>query len=198
MAKANKLFPFLLRFIAFSSTLSAAIVMATSHEKATVLNISFEAKYSNTPFKFFFIGNAIGCVYSLLVLFIPFGGYSLGRVILALDTVILPLIIKTTASYYCYNATSCVSAAVAIAYMGKKGNSHAGWLPICGQVTVICDHVTGALIAGFIGVIIYLLLLLSHSINPLLFRRISSILSLSFPYYTFFSSKLVGLHYSQH
>ncbi|KAI3988369.1 hypothetical protein MKX01_012158 [Papaver californicum] len=160
MAKANKLFPFLLRFLAFGSTLSAAIVMATSHEKATVLNIYFEAKFSNTPsFKFFFIGNAIGCVYSLLVLFIPFGGYSLGRVILALDMIITMLI------------TSCVSAALAIAYVGKKGNSHAGWLPICGQVTEFCDHVTGALIAGFIGVIIYLLLLLSHSINPLLVSK---------------------------
>ncbi|KAI3887794.1 hypothetical protein MKX03_018641 [Papaver bracteatum] len=160
MAKANKLFHLLLRFLAFGSTLCAAIVMATSHEKATVLNISFEAKYSNTPsFKFFFIGNAIGCIYSLLVLFIPSGGHSLGRVILALDMIVTVLL------------TSCVSAALAIAYVGKKGNSHAGWLPICGQVTEFCDHVTGALIAGFIGVIIYLLLLLSHSINPLLVSK---------------------------
>lgn len=55
---------------------------------------------------------------------------------------------------------SSVSAALAIAHVGKKGNSHAGWLPICGQVPKFCDHTAGALIAGCVAVIIYLVLLL--------------------------------------
>ena len=56
--------------------------------------------------------------------------------------------------------TSGVSAALAIAYVGKKGNSHAGWLPICGPVENYCHHVGGALASGFIGVLIYMILLL--------------------------------------
>ena len=56
--------------------------------------------------------------------------------------------------------TSGISAALAIAYVGKEGNSYAGWLPICGQVPKYCRHVTGAMIAGFIGALLYLLLLL--------------------------------------
>ena len=56
--------------------------------------------------------------------------------------------------------SSSVSAAMAIAHVGKKGNSQAGWLPICGQVRKFCNQVTGALIAGFIAAIIYLVLLL--------------------------------------
>lgn len=56
--------------------------------------------------------------------------------------------------------TSSISAALAIAHVGKKGNSHAGWLPICGQVPKFCDHVTGALVAAFVAAIIYLVLLL--------------------------------------
>jgi uncharacterized protein (TIGR01569 family) len=70
--------------------------------------------------------------------------------------------------------TSSVSAALAIAQVGKKGNSSAGWLPICGQVQNYCDHVKGALIAGFIGVIIYMILLLCsiHSaLDPLLLQK---------------------------
>jgi uncharacterized protein (TIGR01569 family) len=67
--------------------------------------------------------------------------------------------------------TSSVSAALAVAHVGKKGNSHAGWLPICGQVPKFCNQVTGALIAGLIAAIIYLLLFIFsvHSVLTPLF-----------------------------
>lgn len=55
---------------------------------------------------------------------------------------------------------SSVSACIAIGQVGKKGNSHAGWLPICGQVPKFCDHVQGAMIAGFIAAIVYFLILI--------------------------------------
>lgn len=66
--------------------------------------------------------------------------------------------------------SSSISAALAIGQVGKKGNSHAGWLPICGQVPKFCDHVTGALIASFIAAILYLVLLVYTvytALNPL-------------------------------
>lgn len=62
--------------------------------------------------------------------------------------------------------TSSISAALAIAEVGKKGNSHAGWLPVCGQVHKFCDHVKGALISGFSAAVLYLVLLL-YSIHIL-------------------------------
>jgi len=67
--------------------------------------------------------------------------------------------------------SSSVSAALAIAHVGKKGNTHAGWLPICGQVPKFCDHVTGALVAGFAAAIIYFLLIFSslYSVKNTLF-----------------------------
>ncbi|XP_042501335.1 CASP-like protein 1C1 [Macadamia integrifolia] len=155
MAKAKRFCALLLRLIALAATLSAAIVMATSSQTTTVYGISFEAKYSFTPaFKFFVIANAIVSVYGFLVLFLP-SESLLWRLVVALDVIITMLL------------TSSISAALAIAYVGKKGNSHAGWLPICGQVSKYCDRVTGALIAGFIAAIIYLLLLL-HSIHTVL------------------------------
>lgn len=65
---------------------------------------------------------------------------------------------------------SSVSSAFAIASVGKKGNTHAGWLPICGQVPKFCNHVTAALVAGFIAAILYFLLViytLYTVLNPL-------------------------------
>lgn len=70
--------------------------------------------------------------------------------------------------------TSSISAALAIAYVGKKGNPNAGWLPICDQVTKYCNQVKGALVVGFISVIIYMLLLLysiHRVLNPLLVEK---------------------------
>lgn len=55
---------------------------------------------------------------------------------------------------------SSISAALAIANVGKKGNTHAGWLPVCGQVPKFCDHATGALIAGFSAAVLHFVLLL--------------------------------------
>ncbi|XP_043689725.1 CASP-like protein 1C1 [Telopea speciosissima] len=155
MAKTKRIFTLLLRLLALAATLAAAIIMATSNQTTTIYGISFEAKYSFTPaFKFFVIANAIVSIYGFLVLFLP-SESLLWRLVVAVDVIITMLL------------TSSISAALAIAYVGKKGNSHAGWLPICGQVSQYCDRVTGALIAGFIGTIIYLLLLL-HSIHTVL------------------------------
>lgn len=56
--------------------------------------------------------------------------------------------------------STSISAALAIAHVGKKGNYHAGWLPICGQFHKYCDQVTAGLAAGFVGIVLYLLLVL--------------------------------------
>ncbi|XP_070011655.1 CASP-like protein 1C2 isoform X2 [Nicotiana sylvestris] len=117
---------------------SAAIVMATSHEKITIFSVSFEANYSRTPaFKYFFVANIGGSVYSIVVLFLP-RKTSLSRLILISDLVVTMVL------------TSSVSAALAVAHVGKKGNSHAGRLPICAQLHNFCNQVGGALIAAFV------------------------------------------------
>ncbi|KAF4362425.1 hypothetical protein CsatB_017912 [Cannabis sativa] len=162
MAKIKRLGLIILRLAAFAATLSATIVMATSHEKASFLTISFEAKYSQTPaFKYFMIANAIVSVYGFLVIFLP-SESLLWRLVIAMDLVFAMLL------------SSSISAALAIAYVGKKGNTYAGWLPICSQVQNYCDHVKGALVAGFIGVILYFLLLmhaLHTALDPFLLKK---------------------------
>ncbi|RYR65643.1 hypothetical protein Ahy_A03g011571 [Arachis hypogaea] len=131
MTKSKRvLISLILRLLAFGATVAAVVVMVTSHDSAQVLNLTFTAKYSNEPaFKYFVIAEGIASAYSLIVLF-TYSQNSLRRLLLILDLVIAMLL------------SSSISAAVAIAHVGKKGNNHAGWLPICGQVPKFCDHVT--------------------------------------------------------
>ncbi|KAI4333964.1 hypothetical protein L6164_018710 [Bauhinia variegata] len=162
MAKTWRICLLLLRFLAFSATLASVIVVTTSHERVSFLTISIEAKYTNSAaFKYFVIAYSIVTVYGFLVLFLPQESL-LWRLVVALDLVFTVLLI------------SSISAALAIAQVGKKGNDYAGWLPICGQVPKYCDRVTGGLAAGLIAVITYIVLLL-HSIHtvldPLLLRK---------------------------
>ncbi|KAL2344040.1 hypothetical protein Fmac_005325 [Flemingia macrophylla] len=149
MVKTKRVLTLFLRFLAIGATIAAVIVMVTSHDSSQVFDLTFTAKYSDDKaFKYFVIAEAIACAYSLIVLF-TCSRSSLGRLILILDVVIAMLL------------SSSVSAAVAIAHVGKKGNTHAGWLPICGQVPKFCDHVSGALIAASAATIIYFLLIFS-------------------------------------
>ncbi|KAK2378716.1 hypothetical protein P8452_35362 [Trifolium repens] len=162
MAKTSRICHLLLRFLAFSATLSAVIVMVSSHERASFFTVSIEAKYTNSPaLKYFVIANSVVTVYGFLVLFLP-AESLLWRLVVAMDMVLTMLLI------------SSLSAALAIAQVAKKGNNEAAWLPICGSVPKFCNHITGALIASFIGVIIYMILLL-HSIHsvldPLLLKK---------------------------
>ncbi|KAL4333474.1 hypothetical protein GQ457_07G029010 [Hibiscus cannabinus] len=146
MAKTKRIITILLRLLAFGATLSATVVMVTSHDSAEVLNLKFTADYNNSPsFKYYVIAEAIASVYGLVTLFLS-SKSLVDRLIVILDVVIAMLL------------TSSISAALAVAEIGKRGNSHAGWLPICDQVPKFCDHVTGALIAGFAAAILYLVL----------------------------------------
>ncbi|KAG6756021.1 hypothetical protein POTOM_039436 [Populus tomentosa] len=148
MAKSNNIFTNTLRLLALAATVVAVVFMVTSHDSAQVLNLTFTAKYSNTPaFKYLVIGEAIAGGYIVISILLSFKGLF-WRLIVILDMVTTVLL------------TSSISAALAIAQVGKKGNTHAGWLPICGQVPDFCDNVTVALIAGFAAAIIYFVLLL--------------------------------------
>ncbi|GLT35170.1 hypothetical protein SLA2020_096450 [Shorea laevis] len=162
MANAKRMGSLLLRLIAFGATLTAVLVMVTARDTATFLTVSYEARYSDTPaFKYFVVVYTIVSIYGFLVIFLPWESL-LWQLVVALDMVFTMLL------------TSGASAALAIAYVGKKGNPNAGWLPICGQVPKYCNQATVALVAGFIGLIVYTMLVL-HSIhavlNPLLLQK---------------------------
>ncbi|KAL9355488.1 hypothetical protein Peur_053458 [Populus x canadensis] len=148
MAKIKKIFTNFLRLLALAATVVAIVFMVTSHDSAQVLNLTFTVKYSNTPvFKYFVIAEAIAGGYIVISILLSFKSLF-WRLLVILDMVTAVLL------------TSSISAALAIAQVGRKGNTHAGWLPVCEQVPDFCDQVTIALIAGFAAAIIYFVILL--------------------------------------
>ncbi|KAL3519759.1 hypothetical protein ACH5RR_017908 [Cinchona calisaya] len=148
MSLAKRVPIFLLRLLALGATVTATVIMVTAHDSAQVLNMTFEAKYTNSPTsKYFVIINAVASGYTLIVIFCP-SKISLLRCLLVLDMIVTLLL------------DSSISANLAIGQVGKYGNAHAGWLPICNQVPKFCDHVTEALIAGFVASLAYFVILL--------------------------------------
>ncbi|KAJ1262456.1 hypothetical protein BS78_09G109100 [Paspalum vaginatum] len=148
MAKLYQLVSVVLRLAAAGAAAPAAIIMVTSHETTSLFGIEMEAKYSYTPsFVFFVVAFAVAFAYSLLVLVVRLGTTA-SRLVLLTDVIIGMLL------------TGAVAATGAISDVGKNGNTHAGWLPICGQVQAYCNHVMGALIAGFVSLVVYFLIIM--------------------------------------
>lgn len=50
------------------------------------------------------------------------------------------------------------SSATAMGYLGKYGNSHAGWMPICGYFDKYCNRITIAVALSYIGFLFYFFL----------------------------------------
>ncbi|KAK8913911.1 hypothetical protein KSP39_PZI024211 [Platanthera zijinensis] len=143
MAKIARPYTLLLRILAMAAAISAAVVMATGRQTTTFFNLTLKAEFSQTPsFIFFVIAYAIASLYSLLALFIqPTSLFS--RWVGVFDVIISMLM------------TAAMGAAVAIAQVGKKGNKHAGWLPICEEVSKYCNQIMGALISGTVGLLLH-------------------------------------------
>lgn len=149
--RSGGMLDYLFRLLAIAATLSAAIVMGLNKQTISIFGVSVKAKYHYSPaFTFFVVANGIGALYGLLSLtFCLFckakAQKSYGpKVLFLFDFVITALVI------------SGLSAASAIAYVGKKGNSHSGWLAICDQFGKFCDHVTGSLIASLFGTLMFM------------------------------------------
>jgi uncharacterized protein (TIGR01569 family) len=148
MAKLHRLISVVLRLAAAGAAAAAAIIMVTSHETTSFFGIEMEAKYSYTPsFVFFVVAFAVAFAYSLLVLLVR-PGSTPSRLVLLSDVIVGMLLV------------GAVAAAGAISDIGRNGNTHAGWLPICGQVRAYCGHVMGALIAGFVSLVVYFLIIM--------------------------------------
>eukprot|EP01018_Ginkgo_biloba_P017213 Gb_26813 [translate_table: standard] len=146
----------LLRLLALCSTLSAAIVMGTDKQTKNTIIGSFSAKYRYSPsFLFFVVVNAVACGYSALSMISNIvnniKSLSLSRFNILFIQFFLDLIMVAFVS-------SGASAATAVAYLGKKGNSHTGWHEICHHFDRFCDHVAGALVPSFVSVIIFMVL----------------------------------------
>ncbi|GMJ12040.1 Casparian strip membrane domain protein 2 [Hibiscus trionum] len=148
---------FLLRLGAIAAALAAAATMGTSDQTLPFFTqfFQFEAGYDDfTTFMFFVIAMAL--VGGYLVLSLPFSIVTIVRpyavaprlLLFILDTVALTL------------TTAAGAAAAAIVYLAHNGNPNTNWLAICNQFGDFCQTASGAVVASFVTVVVFIVLIL--------------------------------------
>ncbi|CAN6236716.1 unnamed protein product [Urochloa humidicola] len=148
---------FVLRIAAFGPTLAAAIATATSDETLSVFTqfFQFRARFDDFPaLLFFMVANAIAAGY--LVLSLPFSAavvlrpqaIGLRHLLLVCDTIIVAML------------TAAAAAAAAIVDLAHSGNLRANWVPICMQFHGFCQRTSGAVVASFLAVLIFVFLVI--------------------------------------
>ncbi|XP_055827577.1 CASP-like protein 1F1 [Solanum dulcamara] len=143
----------LLRIFAIGFTLTAACIIHNSKQTLIIFTVETDARYTYSPaLKFFAYANMIGCAFSILSLFLVsiFGRKSLHPhkyfYLFFHDMIMMALLI------------SGFSAATTIGYLGKYGEIHSGWMPICDSFAKFCHKIIASLIFSAFGVIFYLFL----------------------------------------
>ncbi|GER45518.1 CASP-like protein VIT_17s0000g00560 [Striga asiatica] len=143
-----------LRLLAFAATLAATSIMLSTKQTALVFGIQLDARYSYSPaFKFFAFSNLIVCVFTVLSLFTAF---ILGRKTVDSSTYYFYMFLHDLVMTILLMA-GC-AAATAVGYIGKYGNSHSGWMAICGYFAKFCNWVTAASILSYFGLFFYFVL----------------------------------------
>eukprot|EP00268_Persea_americana_P063737 TRINITY_DN83003_c0_g1_i1.p1 TRINITY_DN83003_c0_g1~~TRINITY_DN83003_c0_g1_i1.p1 ORF type:complete len:205 (-),score=36.70 TRINITY_DN83003_c0_g1_i1:149-706(-) len=144
----------MLRLMAFVTSLIATVIMATNKQTVEVYTFYITAKFSQSPsFSFLVIGNAVASFYALLsvpFVFLVYSKSSNSRssfFMFLFDLMMMGLVLAAS------------SAATAIGYVGKKGNSHAGWTPICDQVGKFCDRAGASIVCSYASFVLFFLLL---------------------------------------
>ncbi|VAI27330.1 hypothetical protein VPH35_088216 [Triticum aestivum] len=159
--------PVLLRAAAVLATAVAAVVMGLNRQSYTAvvaivgtrpLRQTFTAKFSDTPaFVYFVIANSIASLYNLVVLLLRrciVQGRAQHLVVHRMDMVIMVLL-----------ATGAATAA-SMAELGKNGNLHTRWNPICNKFGSFCNRGGVSLVFSFVGVALMLAMnLLSAAAN---------------------------------
>ncbi|TVU49116.1 hypothetical protein EJB05_00408, partial [Eragrostis curvula] len=161
--------PIVLRASAVLATAVAAAVMGLNIQSYTTvvaivgtrpLMQTFTVKFRDTPaFVYFVIANAIASVYNLTVLLMRrliLRRRTATLVVHMLDMVVIMVLLTTGAA-----------TAASMAHLGKNGNLHARWNPICDKFGSFCSRGGIALVSSFIGVAFMLVLnLLSAATKP--------------------------------
>ncbi|CAO2831755.1 unnamed protein product [Amaranthus hypochondriacus] len=156
------IFDFILRLAALAAALGATIAMGTSDQTLNFFTqfFQFRARFDDLPaFSFFVAANAVASGY--LVLSLPFSIVSIVRpqiggvrlLLIILDTVVVALV------------SAGAGAAAAIVYLAHQGNTKVNWVAICQQFGSFCERVSGAVVASFIAVFLFILLVFISAVS---------------------------------
>ncbi|KAF3956408.1 hypothetical protein ACB098_02G038900 [Castanea mollissima] len=163
-AKSREL---LARLLAFALTFVAAILFGINKQTKVVpvlitptlpLNVTVSAKWHYlSAFVYFVASNAIACSYAALSILFRFTSKGesniLFKMIIILDTLMVALLFSGN------------GAAMAIALMGYKGNSHVQWKEVCSVFGKFCDQGAVAIGLSQLGSLVFLLLALMSALS---------------------------------
>lgn len=161
MKRGVAIIDFVVRLFALAAVLVATVAMGTTEQTLPFFTqfFQFQAKYYDLPtFTYFVAANAVTSAY--LVLSMPFSIVTIVRplakaprlLLLAFDTVAMTL------------TTSAAAAAAAIVYLAHKGNVNTNWIAICQQFDSFCQRTSGAVVASFIAVVLFIFLVILSTI----------------------------------
>ncbi|CAI9118728.1 OLC1v1020332C1 [Oldenlandia corymbosa var. corymbosa] len=158
----------MLRFLAFATTLVAAIVLGTDKQTKLVsmqvvptlppLSIPVTAKWHYlSAFVYFVVANAIACAYAALSLLLVLASRGkkkgLTMLIITMDLLMVALLFSSG------------GAALAVGLIGYQGNSHVQWNKVCNVFGKFCHQVAGAIVVSLLGSAVFLLLVLLATLN---------------------------------
>ncbi|XP_073053835.1 CASP-like protein 1 [Primulina eburnea] len=153
-----------LRFLLFASALVAVLVIVTSKQTELVPISPFppfplalrDAKFNQSPAYIYFVAAlSVTGLYAVISTLLSF--YSLLKPgcftkalshFVIIDVLLLGIVASAT------------GAAGAVAYIGLKGNSHAGWMKVCNIYDKICRHFGASVALSLFGSIVLVLLVL--------------------------------------
>ncbi|MFQ6622179.1 hypothetical protein Gotur_002507 [Gossypium turneri] len=148
---------FLLRLGAIISTIAAAATMGTSDETLPLFTqfFQFEASFDDLPTFLYFV-IAMALVGGYLLLSLPFSIVTIVRPIAVAPRLLLFILDTVTLTF----ATAASGAAAAIVYLSETGNPNTNWLAICDQFEDFCSKVSGAVVASFVTVVVFVVLVI--------------------------------------
>ncbi|XP_030531433.1 CASP-like protein 1F1 [Rhodamnia argentea] len=159
-----------LRILSIATTLAATSLMVTCRQSITVFGIRIDARYSySSAFKFFAFANATACAFSMMSLFLliifthPRGPRKPSNFFFFLflhDLWMMSLVLAGCA------------AATAIGFVGKYGNNHTGWMPICDHLEKFCSKATTSIVFAYASLLLFMLLAILTAWN---IRQLSSV-----------------------
>ncbi|KAD4178645.1 hypothetical protein R6Q59_022256 [Mikania micrantha] len=154
-----------LRAVVFVSGLASIIVMVTSKQSkmipiSPVMLIPLDANWNQSPAYIYYVASfSVACLYSIITGITSVlarkktGGNStkLQFLLAILDSLVLGIV------------CSALGAALAVAYIGLRGNPHSFWKEICNAYGSYCHHLSASITMSITSTIALLLLVwLSH------------------------------------
>ncbi|KAL8140857.1 hypothetical protein V2J09_006878 [Rumex salicifolius] len=164
-----------LRVLAAGASMASACFMLTNNQTAEIFGIQMVAKYSYaSAFKFMAFANMVVSGFALFSLFASL--FFSGK---GLTPNCYFLFFLHDLAVTAVELAAC-AAATAVGFVGRYGNPHAGWMPICDHFESFCERGTVSVALSYMAFIFFLCLTIvsassSRNININIDRSFSTV-----------------------